>query len=152
MSVTIDLTVLPPTATATEGDLARIAAAAGDALSLTLPDGTQVPVPDQLAEVLQAATKAMLAGQAVTIERQNTVLTTQQAAELLGISRPTLVRLLENGEIPYQQPGRHRRIALTDLLAYQTRVRHARRIVLDEMAREAAADDLYTHNQFHETR
>lgn len=152
MSAVLDLTVLPPVASAAGGDLARIAEAGGDALALTLPDGTQVAVPHQLAEVIQAATRAMLDGQAVTVERQSTVLTTQQAAELLGVSRPTLVRLLESGEIAYQQPGRHRRIALTDLLAYQARVRHARRAVLDEMAEEAGADGLYAHNEFHETR
>lgn len=152
MSLALDLTVLPPVADVTAGDLARVAGAAGDALTLTLSDGTQVAVPDELAAVIHAAAQAMLDGQAVTVERQSTVLTTQQAAELLGISRPTLVRLLENGEIPYQQPGRHRRIALTDLLAYRTRIRHTRRVVLDEMAEEAAAEGLYAHNQFRDSR
>lgn len=152
MNAVLDHTVLPPPISAGSGDLARIAAADGDALSLTLPDGTQVTVPAELAEVIQVATRALLDGQAVTVERQNTILTTQQAAELLGVSRPTLVRLLESREIPYQQPGRHRRVALADLLAYRARVRRSRRAALDEMAEEAGADNLYVHNQFHSTR
>lgn len=48
---------------------------------------------------------------------QNTLLATQEAADLLGISRPTLVQLLADGEMPYEQRGRHRRIMLSDLLA-----------------------------------
>lgn len=50
---------------------------------------------------------------AITVAPTHTVLTTSEAADLLGISRPTLVRLLEAGEIPYEQPGRHRRVRLT---------------------------------------
>ena len=62
------------------------------------------------------------------------------------------MRLLESGEIPHQQLGRHRRIALTNLPNYQARIQHARRPALDEMAAEAGTDDLHTHSQFQQTR
>ena len=74
---------------------------------------------------------------------QNALLTTQEAAELLGISRPTLVRLVEDGEIPYEQRGRHRRVMLADLLAYQASMRRERREALDRMAQEGQAAGLY---------
>lgn len=76
---------------------------------------------------------ALSEGVAITVSPQYTVLTTGQAANLLRVSRPTLVRLLEVGEIPFDQPGRHRRIRLADLLAYQQRARWARAAGLDEM-------------------
>jgi len=74
---------------------------------------------------------------------QNALLTTQEAGELLGISRPTLVRLLQDGEIPYEQRGRHRRVMLADLLGYQERMRRERREPLDRMAREGQEAGLY---------
>jgi excisionase family DNA binding protein len=92
--------------------------------------------------LVQVAT-AMAHGQGVTVIPQNALLTTQEAAELLGISRPTLVRLVEDGEIPYERRGRHRRIMLADLLAYQASMRRERREALDRMAQEGQAAGLY---------
>lgn len=59
------------------------------------------------------------------------------------ISRPTLVRLLADGEIAYEQRGRHRRILLPDLLAYKEKMRRDRRESLERMAREGQAAGLY---------
>ena len=64
-----------------------------------------------------------------------------------------LVKLLETGAIPYTQPGRHRRVQLTDLLAYQQQIRHQRRSTLAAMNAEAAADGTYSRlGEFGETR
>jgi excisionase family DNA binding protein len=106
-------------------------------------DGERLEVPNPIFEALMQVATAMAHGQAVTVIPQNALLTTQEAAELLGISRPTLVRLLEDHEIPYEKRGRHRRVQLSDLLAYQERMRRERRESLDRMAREGQEAGLY---------
>ena len=70
-------------------------------------------------------------------------LTTQEAADFLGVSRPTLVKLLEEGRIPYDRPGRHRRVLFSDLLAYLDRQRQHRRAALDRMTEDASQAGLY---------
>ncbi len=95
--------------------------------------GERIVLPDEVFEVLRAAVVAMASGQAVTIAPHNQRLTTQEAADLLGISRPTVVRLVERGEIAFEQPGQHRRILLRDVLAYQQRRRHEQRVGLDNL-------------------
>ena len=111
--------------------------------ALVAADGTHIELPDELYEVLSDVVAALSQGLAITVAPQHTVLTTGQAADLLGVSRPTLVRLLEAGEIPFDQPGRHRRIRLGDLLAYQQRVRRARAAGLDEMVRVSEDAGIY---------
>ncbi|WP_026123584.1 helix-turn-helix domain-containing protein [Nocardiopsis chromatogenes] len=107
------------------------------------PDGSEIEVPDELYEALCGVVEALSQGLAVSIAPHNTMLTTQEAADLLDISRPTLVRRLSEGEIPFTMRGRHRRVLLRDVLDYQERTRRERRRVLDEMAAEAEESGLY---------
>lgn len=107
------------------------------------PDGTSLDLPPEVFDVLRDVVRAMSQGLAITVAPQHTVLTTGEAAQVLGMSRPTLVRLLEAGEIPFEQPSRHRRIRLRDVLAYQERARRARAAGLDEMVRDAEDSGLY---------
>jgi excisionase family DNA binding protein len=145
-------TVLPPTKDAPE--LASLATALqGPAAALVGPDGTETPLPDEVYQVLKNVVDAMSQGLAITVAPHNTQLTTQEAADLLGVSRPTLVRLLEDGEIPFELRGRHRRVMLADVIAYQERARAKRRATLDEMTRTAAEDGTDdTADGFIETR
>jgi excisionase family DNA binding protein len=61
-------------------------------------------------------------------------LTTQQAADMLSVSRPFLIRLLEKGDIPFTTVGRHRRVRATDLFAYKTERHQVRSVALSELA------------------
>ncbi|HEX6076532.1 MAG TPA: helix-turn-helix domain-containing protein [Micromonosporaceae bacterium] len=107
------------------------------------PDGSQIDIPDELYGLLRDVVTAMSHGLAISIAPHNTMLTTQEGADLLNISRPTLVRLLTDGEIPHTMRGRHRRVMLRDILEYRERTRRERRQVLDQMATDAEDDGLY---------
>lgn len=149
-------TVLPPEEGA--DDLANLAALLRhlphqDQARLIGPDGTRIALPAEVYRVLRDVVDAMSQGLAITIAPHNTLLTTQEAADLLGISRPTLVRLLTDGEIPYELRGRHRRVKLADIVAYQEQARAQRRATLDEMTRAASEDGTYdSADRFVETR
>lgn len=79
-----------------------------------------VEIPAGLHAALRQVVEAMQAGKAVTIAPQNKLLTTQQAADLLGVSRPTVVKLIDAGKLPAETPGQRRRmVKLDDLLAYR---------------------------------
>jgi excisionase family DNA binding protein len=107
------------------------------------PDGQTVPLPVEVYDILVQVVEAMRSGKAITVTPLEQRLTTQQAAELLGVSRPTLVKLLESHEIPYELPGRHRRVRLADVLEYRDRRRLERRERLAAMTRQAVEDGLY---------
>ena len=135
-------TTTPPVEDAALADLEALLVADG-VTRLEGANGTQVDLPNGVCSVLVDAVRAMRAGKAVRVVPMDRLLTTQEAANFLGISRPTLIRRLDEREIPYEQPGRHRRIRLEDLLAYQERIREKRRATLAEMVRQAVADGLY---------
>lgn len=105
--------------------------------ALVDPQGEARPIPDEIFEILEQVTNALASGHGITVVPEGMSMTTQQAAEFLGISRPTLVRLLEAGEIPFDKPGRHRRVRLEDLVLYQASSRAERREALRELQRSS---------------
>ena len=103
---------------------------------LRLEEASLVLTPE-LARLFQELLGALLRGEAVRIVPLEAELTTGQAAELLGVSRPYLVRLLEEGKIPHHKVGTHRRVRARDLLAYLEGSRKRGRELLDELIGEA---------------
>ena len=124
-------------------DLARFMEQHTEPGLLLGPDGEQVPLPAEVYGVLINVVQAMREGKAISVLPQTQRLTTQEAADFLGISRPTFVKLLERGEIPFEQPGRHRRVFLSDLLAYQRKRQTDRRATLNRMTEEASEAGIY---------
>ncbi len=94
-----------------------------EGVMLSFPDGTSVALPATLVDVVRKTAGELANGQSVTILPAETILTPAEAAQLLGLSRPFVVRLLDDGEIPSERlPGsRHRRVRLFDVLAFNTR-------------------------------
>ncbi len=141
-SSTLEHTILPPEESL-DSLLALLTGAEAPSTTLTGPSGEHLVLPPEVFEVLRDVVTAMAQGQAVTIAPVHQRLTTQEAADLLGISRPTLVKLLESGEIPFEQPGRHRRVRLADVLAYRAERSVQARDALDRMVEIADESGMY---------
>ncbi len=103
--------------------------------------GEQVELPHETYRVLRQVIEAMHQGLAVTVAPQSQTLTTQQAADLLGVSRPTVIKLLDSGKIPFERTGTHRRILLHDLLAYRAQRRRDQYAALKAMATDMTDED-----------
>lgn len=88
-------------------------------MSLSGPDGQPIDLPTSAQEVLRYAVHHLAQGQALNVIPAQEEVTTQEAAEILHVSRPYLIKLLDEGAIPFVTVGRHRRIRLNDLLLYK---------------------------------
>jgi excisionase family DNA binding protein len=131
--------VFPPDDLSSLLDLARFLEDRPEPGLLIGPDGEQMSLPPEVYRVLRHAVEVMRQGKATHVAPQNLLLTTQEAADLLGVSRPTLVKLLEDGAIPFDQPNRHRRVRLQDVLDYRARRHAAQRLALDQLTEETSA-------------
>lgn len=99
------------------------------------PDGETIDIPRSALHALKLVVAAMTRGQTVTLVPHGRELTTQQAADLLHVSRPHLVKLLDEGVIPHHKVGTHRRVPIEDVLAYREQRAATRREQLDELTR-----------------
>jgi excisionase family DNA binding protein len=110
----------------------------GEGAQLRLYDGdSELTVPVSAIHMLADILNQMAQGNAVSLVPIGHMLTTQQAADLLNVSRPYLVKLLETGAIPHTKVGRHRRIKYTDLLSYMERSDQESRRAVDDLAKQA---------------
>lgn len=106
-------------------------------------EGRRFELPADVANAFEQIVDHLAQGQGVTVVPHHQLLTTQEAADLLNISRPTFVKLLESGELTFEMRGRHRRVRLQDVLDFQDSLRQERADTLDEMQEQATQDGLY---------
>lgn len=97
-------------------------------------EGEQIELPATVYRVLVQVVEALAAGKGVTVTPQEPQLTTQQVADLLGVSRPTVVRLIDAGELRADRVGNRRKLLLGDVLAYRERRRQRQYAMLEATA------------------
>lgn len=127
-------------------DDAELAAQASRQISRTKHEGVELRVqiggetlrlPKGVDDLLYHLLAEMAQGNAVTIIPVHAELTTQEAADYLNVSRPYLIRLLEEGRLPFSMVGTHRRIKFSDLAAYRKKSDEERKRVMKELAAQA---------------
>lgn len=115
--------------------------------ALVGPDGERIGLPESVYRLLMAAVENMRQGRTISLVPEPAYLTTQKVANILGVSRPHVIKLLDSGAIPFHKTGSHRRILLKDVLAYADNRDARRKKILDEIAKEAFEDGLYDNVQ-----
>jgi len=103
----------------------------------------EVELPAAALDVLVAALKLFAKGKKASVVPVESELTTQHAADLLMVSRPHLIGLLDAGKIPFRKVGTKRRLLASDVLAYKAKDDERRDACLDELAAEAQRLGLY---------
>lgn len=106
------------------------------------PEQPTIQLPPGAVALLMNILEAMAAGRGITIIPENAELTTVQAAEVLNVSRPFLIGLLEQGAIPHRKVGSHRRVRMEDVMAYKERIDRDREAILDQLAAHAQELDM----------
>jgi excisionase family DNA binding protein len=99
--------------------------------------GREVPLPGPAVAAVREALAELADGHGVRVLRDDREVTTQEAADLLNLSRPHLVRLLEQGKLPFHMVGTHHRVLLADVLAYKAERSAKREAAFRDLADEA---------------
>ncbi|MGH2516107.1 MAG: helix-turn-helix domain-containing protein [Ktedonobacterales bacterium] len=114
-----------------------------DAPTILGTGGEQIQLPESVAHLLRQMVFHLAHDRGVVIVPVNKELTTQEAADILNVSRPYLVKLLEQGGIPFVKTGAHRRISFDDLMAYKARRDATRRDALTRLTQMSEDLGLY---------
>jgi len=109
--------------------------------------GERLVFPPTVYDVLRKVVELMAQGKSVTLLPDNQVVTTQRAADLLGMSRPFFIKLLETGAMAHHRVGNQRRVYLRDVLEFSRKRDEARQIALDRLSRQAFEAGLYDRNE-----
>lgn len=107
------------------------------------PDEQAIEIPDSVLTLMRQLVSYLSEGKGISIIPVNKELTTQEAAELLNVSRPFLIKLLDQGDLKFRYVGTHRRIAINDLIEYRNRRDTYRSQAIDEMIRISEEEGLY---------
>ena len=99
------------------------------------PANERIDLPDSVYHILKDVVANMMRGRTIFLTPQENRMTTQAAANLLGCSRPHVVKLLDSGAIPFERVGQHRRVLLNDLLTYRKNRDAERRAALNALAK-----------------
>lgn len=124
-------------------DLGQLTLAALERPALVGRDGKRVQLPEPIFHLLVQVVQAMRASKSIVLLSESESMSTQAAADFLGVSRPFLVNLLKHNVIPHFKVGTHRRVYLRDLLNYQRQRDSLRRAKLDNLRRKVEAAGLY---------
>jgi excisionase family DNA binding protein len=114
-------------------------------LKLRVTDSEQtapIELPAVAVALLMEILEAMAAGRGVTLIPENAELSTVQAAEVLNVSRPFLIKLLEDSSIPHRKVGKHRRVRMEDVMSYKAAIDSEREAILDQLAADAQEQDM----------
>ena len=102
-------------------------------------DSAPVELPAQLAQIFKMITLDFAAGRAVTVIAHEAKMTTQEAADFLSVSRPTLIKLLTEFGVPFETVGRHRKIAFDSIMKLQGQLKEKQRITISKMRKDLEA-------------
>lgn len=106
-------------------------------------DGNRIELPKTLNDLLVAVVAAMMRKEAVFLMHESEAFTTQAAANYLGVSRQYLVRLLEDGMMPFHRVGTHRRVLFKDLREFRHERSRTRKAGLDKMTEDLVKAEVY---------
>jgi excisionase family DNA binding protein len=101
-----------------------------------------IQLPAAAVALLMDILEAMAAGRGITVIPENAELTTVEAADVLNVSRPFLIKLLDEGAIPHRKVGTHRRVRMEDIMNYKTKIDAEREAVLDQLVADAQEHDM----------
>lgn len=117
---------------------AAIAKRSSDSIKIKIQEsGEFITVPRKALELLSLILSNMAEGKAISLIPSDSEVSTQQAADMLNVSRPHIVKLLEQGTIPFKKVGSHRRILLEELLKYELEQKQQRKENLQFLAEQA---------------
>ncbi len=128
----------PAESTLAKDSSRRLAPFLASTLRIQIPDSKEtVVLPAAAVRLLVELLAEMAEGNSVTLIPIHAELTTQQAADLLGVSRPFLISLLEERKLPFRKVGTHRRVLFQDLMKLKNAIDKSRKAALDKLASEA---------------
>lgn len=111
-------------------------------VAIHIADGEQIVIPFGGIKLLIELLSEMASGNAVRLIPIHKFLTTQEAADLLNVSRPYLIKILEKGEIPFEKVGSHRRIKAEDLFKHKSEMEQNKNTALDELSKQTQDLDM----------